>query len=110
MDNNPNSGSFMANAGGGGGALASAISRRQGALNTQSQGAPGGGSPLPATPPSGSPQMVPQSPSGSTGAAQGGTPKRSDDAHIILNAMAGRLKSQEKIAEAHLAAPATGGF
>ena len=103
----PNSGSFMGNAGGQGGDLAAAIARRSGALNQQGAGS-ATPSVLPSTAPTGNPQMAASAPVGASAGATGASPERVDDAHIILKAMSERLKSQNKIAEAVVIPPKMG--
>ncbi len=100
-----NTGSFGGAAGGISPDLRAAMQQRvgQGGTTQQvTQGSPNA-TPMP-PPPQGNPQMVPSAPTG----GQGGSSQRVDDAHIILKAMAGRLKSQEKIAEARMIPPKLG--
>lgn len=79
--------------------LQAAIARRQGALNQQSAGS-ATPSPLPVPPPQGNPQMVHQTPMRPQTPPEPWNPEQT-----ILEAMAGRLKSAEKIAEAKAIPP-----
>lgn len=105
MDNSQSTGSFGAATGGMSPELQQAIASRSGQSLVTSQVTNGSPNAQPMPQVQGSSQMV----SGGATSPQNSTPERIDDAHIILNAMAERLKSQNKIAEAQNILPKMGG-